>query len=193
MKTLNKRMTLLVTALFISVTIFGQTKWTTDKNHAQLHFSAVHFGISHIDGIFKTFEVGLISEKKDFTDAKIEMTADIKSISTQVDMRDADLKSKNWFDAEKFPVLVFKSKSFTKVKGNDYILSGYMTMHGITKPISFNVVFNGWAVTMSKKQTAGFTVKGKIKRSDFKIGDTPIKTGVGDVIEVWANVEIGKN
>jgi polyisoprenoid-binding protein YceI len=193
MKNLNNRLVLLVTALFISVTSFGQTKWTTDKNHTQLHFSAVHFGISHIEGIFKTFEVRLISEKKDFTDAKIEMTADVKSITTQVEMRDADLKSKNWFDAEKFPLLVFKSKSFTKGKGNDYILSGYMTMHGITKPISFNVVFNGWAVTMSKKQTVGFTVKGIIKRSDFKLGDTPLKTGVGDVIDVWANVEIGKN
>jgi polyisoprenoid-binding protein YceI len=193
MKTINKRMALLITALIITVTSFGQTKWTTDKNHAQLHFSVMHFGITHIEGIFKTFEVGLISEKKDFTDAKIEMTADVKSINTQVEMRDDDLKSNNWFDAEKFPALIFKSKSFSKVKGNNYKLSGNITMHGITKPISFNVVFNGWAVTMSKKQTAGFTVTGKIKRRDFNIGDTPVKSGVGDVIDVWANVEIGKN
>jgi len=103
------------------------------------------------------------------------------------------LRSKGWFDAETFPVITVKSTSFKKVKGKNYRLAGNITLHGVTIPIVFNVVFNGWAVTMTKKKTAGFTVTGKLKRSDFNLGGTPTETGVSNEIEVWANVEISKN
>src|ERR1017187_6040935 len=106
-----KNILVFVGLLFLSSSIFSQTKWTTDKNHAQLHFSAFHFGIAHIEGIFKTFEVTMKSEKEDFTDAVVEMTAYVKSITTQVDMRDDDLRSNNWFDVDKFPTMVFKRTS----------------------------------------------------------------------------------
>src|ERR1700741_5466195 len=182
-----KTILVLVTALFLSSNVFAQTTWTTDKNHAQLHFSAMHFGIAHIEGVFHKFEVSMKGEKEDFSDAQIEMTADVKSLDTQVEMRDNDLKSPHWFDAEKFPTVVFKSTSFTKIKNNKYKLKGNITIHGVSKPIEFDVTFNGWAVTMTKKQTAGFTVMGKLKRSDFGLGKDPITTGVSDEIEVWAN------
>ena len=172
---------------------FGQAKWTADKNHAQLNFSATHFGISHVEGVFKDFSVTITSEKDDFTDAQIEMAAQINSIYTQVEMLDNDLKSSNWFDAEKFPVMVFKSTSLKKISGKNYKLDGNISFHGVTKPVVFNVVFNGWAVTMTKKQTAGFTLTGKLNRSDFDLGGTPLLTGVGNEIEVRSNIEIGKN
>ncbi len=183
----------LITSLFLSSIVFAQTKWTTDKHHSQLHFSVMHYGITHIAGVFHQFEVSIKSEKEDFSDAQIEMTAEVKSIDTDVEMRDNDLKSPNWFDAEKFPALVFKSTSFTKGEKNKYKLKGNITIHGVSKPIEFDVTLNGWAVTMTKKQTAGFTVTGKLNRSDFGLGKDPIPTGVSNEVEVWANVEIGKN
>ena len=183
----------LITSLFLSSILFAQTTWTTDPNHTQLHFSAVHFGIAHIAGVFHKFEVSMKCEKEDFSDAQIEMIADVKSIDTHVEMRDNDLRSPNWFDSEKFPTLVFKSTSFTKIKNNKYKLKGIITIHGVSKPIEFDVTLNGWAVTFTKKQTAGFTVTGKLKRSDFNLGKDPITTGVSEEIEVWANAEIGKN
>ena len=187
-----KPILVLITSLFLSSNLFVQTAWTADKNHTQLHFSATHFGIAHIEGVFHKFDVSMKCEKEDFSDAQIEMTADVKSIDTQVEMRDNDLKSPHWFDAEKFPTLVFKSTSFTKIKNNKYKLKGNITIHGVSKPIEFDVTFNGWNVTMTKKQTAGFTVTGKLKRSDFNLGKNPIPD-VSDEIEVWANAEIGKN
>jgi polyisoprenoid-binding protein YceI len=135
----------------------------------------------------------MVSEKEDFSDAQVEMVARVASINTEMEMRDKDLGSRNWFDAEQFPVITFKSSSFKKVKGKNYLLAGNITLHGVTKPILFNVVFNGWALTMTKKKTAGFTITGKLKRSDFNLGGTPVETGVSDEIEVWSNVEIGKN
>ena len=115
-----KPILVLITSLFLSSNLFVQTAWTADKNHTQLHFSAMHFGIAHIEGVFHKFEVSMKCEKEDFSDAQIEMTADVKSLDTQVEMRDNDLKSPHWFDAEKFPTLVFKSTSFTKIKNNKY-------------------------------------------------------------------------
>jgi polyisoprenoid-binding protein YceI len=188
-----KGILLLVGAIVSAATSFGQTKWTTDKNHAQLHFSAFHFGIAHIEGIFTEFTVTMTSEKEEFSDAKIEMVAQVNSINTQMEMRDNDMKSKRWFDAGQFPVITFKSTSFKKETGKNYRLAGNLTLHGVTKPIIFNVILNGWAVTMTKKKTAGFTVTGKVKRSDFNLGGSALETGVSDEIEVWANVEIGKN
>jgi polyisoprenoid-binding protein YceI len=197
---LGKKMTrtakstfLLIVAIVLVATGFGQTKWTTDKNHSQLHFSVLHFDIAHIDGIFKDFTVTMKAEKEDFSDAQVEMIVQVASINTQMEIRDNDLKGKNWFDTELFPAMTFKSTSFKKLNGKNYQLAGNMTLHGVTKSISFNVVFNGWAVTMTKKKTAGFTITGKVKRSDFNVGGTALQTGVGDEIKVWADVEIGKN
>ncbi len=176
-----------------SFVVLEQTTWTPDKFHSQLHFGATHFGISQVEGVFQNFTITMKSEKEDFSDAEIEMNADVKSINTLVEYRDNDLKGNSWFDAEKFPQITFKSSSFTKASGNNYKLKGKLTMHGITKEVVFDATFNGWAVTMSKKNTAGFTVKGKIKRSDFNVGAAPAITGVGDDIQVWADVEVGKN
>src|SRR5579872_2978724 len=80
MRIAAKAITLLLAVFMMAATGFGQTSWTTDKNHSQLHFSAVHFGISHIEGVFRDFTVTMVSEKEDFSDAQVEMVAQISSI-----------------------------------------------------------------------------------------------------------------
>jgi len=185
-----KKLTLFIAAIALTTMTFAQSTYTLDKNHARLSFSVFHFGISHIEGIFNTFDATLVSSKNDFSDAKIEMTAAVKSINTEVEMRDNDLRSAGWFDAEKYPVITFKSKSFKKIKGKNYILAGNITMHGITKPIVFNVVFNGKGQNpFSKKYSYGFTITGKLKRNDFGVGGEPLATGVSSEIELKSNVE----
>ena len=190
---MKKIITLIMAVCLLSSFSVNETLWTQDKMHSQLNFSATHYGISHVDGRFQSFSITMKSEKQDFSDAQIEMTADIKSINTEVEYRDNDLRSNNWFDAEKFPILTFKSTSFTKVKGTMYKLKGNLTMHGITKSVEFIATLNGWAVTKTKKNTAGFTIKGKLHRSDYNVGDTALKTGVSDEIMLWTNFEMGKN
>lgn len=190
---MKKILTLIAATFILCSYVLLETTWTQDKMHTQLHFGVTHFGIAQVEGVFQNFTVTMKSEKENFSDAEIEMTADVKSINTQVEYRDNDLRSSNWFDAEKFPSLTFKSTSFKKVKGKNYKLKGNLTMHGITKPVEFDATFNGWAVTLSKKNTAGFTVKGKLNRSDYNVGGTPALTGVSDEIQVWANAELGKN
>lgn len=184
-----KKVISLISVFAIATISFAQTTYTLDKNHARLSFSVVHFGISHIEGNFKTFDATFVSSKEDFSDAQIELTADVKSINTEVEMRDADLRD-NWFEAAKFPSLTLKSASFKKVSGNNYKLKGNISMHGITKPVEFDVVFNGKGLNpFTKKYSYGFTITGKLHRLDFGIGKDPLATGVSNEIELKSNVE----
>ena len=189
-----KKLFLIISACLFGMAAIAQSTYTLDKNHARLSFSVLHFGISHIEGNFKLFNATVLSTKKDFSDISIEMTADVKSINTDVEMRDKDLKSSQWFDAEKYPTMTFKSVSFKKLIGNTYKLKGNITIHGITKSIEFNVVFNGKGQNpFSKKYSLGFTISGKLNRLDFGIGGEPLATGVGNEIELKSNVEFAIN
>ncbi len=196
MKNMKIQSILIAMAIIVAstTTIVAQTIYKMDKNHSKLAFSATHFGISHVEGNFKIFEATLKSAKEDFSDAEVEMTAEVKSINTDVDMRDNDLRSANWFDVEKYPTMIFKSTSFKKVNGNNYSLTGNITIHGITKPITFNVVYNGKVLNpFSKKYAVGFTVTGKLNRKDFTVGTEAFAAVVGDEVEIRSNVEFVEN
>jgi len=186
---MKTKLFLIISSLF-AVAAMAQSTYTFDKNHARLSFSVLHFGISHIEGNFKVFNATIISAKEDFSDAVIEMTADVKSINTDVEMRDNDLKGAGWFDADKYAAITFKSSQFKKESSKSYKLIGNITMHGVTKPIVFDVVFNGKGQNpFSKKYSCGFTVTGNLNRLDFGIGGEPLATGVGNEIDLKSNVE----
>lgn len=188
-----KKLFLLAIGTFILTQAAQGQSYTLDKYHTKVGFKVSHFMISSIEGRFKNLDATLTSTKSDFSDAVFTFTAAVNSIDTDVQYRDNDLKGPGYFDAEKFPELSFKSTSFKKVKGKDYLLSGKITIHGITKPITFNVVYNGTAVTAMKKSTSGFTIKGKLNRLDFGVGDDPVKSGVGNEVELLSNIEFTVN
>lgn len=182
---------LLFTIAVITITLITQAQtYTLDKNHTRVGFSVTHFGISQVEGRFKDVNVIMTSKKEDMSDAVIEMKAEVNSIDTDNDMRDKDLKSENWFDAEKYTTLSFKSTSFKKTSDKTYQLIGNITIRGVTKPITLNVVYNGKAMNPnSKKNSVGFTVTGNLNRRDFSVGSGAASTVVGDDIDLKSNVE----
>lgn len=187
---------LLFTALILaSYTTQAQVKtWTNDPAHSRLGFVVKHLTISEIDGRFADFNVNVTTSKEDYSDAKIELTAKIATIDTGVDARDQHLLSADFFDAEKFPTLTFKSTSLEKVGENKGKLTGNLTMHGITKPVTLDVTYNGSVVnSMNNKDTAGFKITGTVKRSDFAIGTSFPEFVIGDEIKIVANVEFSPN
>lgn len=187
-----KKVILMATALVFSLTSFAQT-WVNDPGHSKLNFIATHLLISEVEGGFKTFNAKVTSAKEDFTDAVIELTADVNSLDTGNERRDQDLKSEKFFDVAKYPTLTFKSTSLKQVDGKKYKLAGNLTMHGVTKPVEWDVIYNGTiAHPMSKKPVAGFKVTGTVKRSDFGIGTIPVAI-VSDEINILANAELNKN
>lgn len=186
----------IVIATFALVASFAglAQSWTLDKSHSKLNFSVAHLLISDVDGSFKNINSKFTASKADFTDANIELTADVNTINTDDENRDKHLKSPDFFDAAKYNTLTFKSKSFQKVSENKYKLAGDLTMHGVTKPVVLDVVYKGSAVhPYSKKTVAGFKITGSLKRSDFGIGTSTPSAIVGDEVAIVANTEFIKD
>ena len=116
------------------------------------------------------------------------------SINTENEQRDKHLQSPDFFDAEKFPALTFKSTSFKKVSGKKYKVAGLLTLHGVSKPVELDVVFNGTVENpMSKKTMAGFNISGVIKRSEFGIATGMPATMLGDGVALQASTEFAKD
>jgi polyisoprenoid-binding protein YceI len=178
--------------LFVSVTTFGQT-WSVDKAHSRLGFGITHLTIAELGGTFKSFDAKITAAKPDFSDAAVELTADVNSIDTDNEQRDGHLKSADFFDVAKFPTFTFKSNSFKKVSDKNYKVTGDLTLHGVTKPVTLDVVYNGTTThPMSKKTLAGFKISGIIKRSDFGIATGMPAGMLSDEVALAAGLEFTK-
>lgn len=162
---------------------FAQT-WKMDKAHSKLGFTVTHLLISEVDGNFKDFDVTLVSAKDDLSDAVIELTANINSIDTDNERRDGDLKGANWFDAATHPTMTFKSTSIKKVADKKYSLTGNLTIHGVTKPVTMDMAILGMREhPRTKKPMTAIKVTGKINRVAFGVGSDNTAT-VGDEVEI---------
>jgi polyisoprenoid-binding protein YceI len=183
----------LAIALFltaVSLSTFAQTSWKSDPMHSQLKFDISHMGINTVSGSFTDFQATVVSSQADFSDAKIEMTAQANSINTGIDPRNNHLKSADFFDAEKFPTLHFETTSLKKTGKNQYKLTGNLTMHGVTKPVTLDLTYRGTVPNpRSKKDVAGFHLVGEIKRSDFGIGDNFTEPMLGETVSIVADGE----
>jgi polyisoprenoid-binding protein YceI len=138
---MKKNAAFLVAALSALLFSFNNTEratWSLDKNHAKLGFTITHLMVSDVEGWFKSFDAKITSSADDFSDAQVEMTADVSSINTDNEMRDKHLKSPDFFDVAKYPGISFKSTTFRKVSDNIYKVTGDLTMHGITKTIELD-------------------------------------------------------
>jgi len=148
-------------------TLSAQTQWTVDKAHSTVKFTVSHLVISEVEGSFKAFDGSFQSANPDFTDAKISFTVDVASISTDNTMRDNHLKSDDFFNAEKYPQMIFKSVSFAKKSGNKYTLTGDLTIRNTTKRVTFDVVYGGTAKDGYGNTKAGFKATATVNRFDY--------------------------
>lgn len=172
---------------------FAQT-WSIDKAHSKVGFEITHMMISDVEGSFGSFDATVTSSKDDFSDAKVELTADISSIDTDNEQRDKHLQSPDYFDAAKYPKLTFKSKSIKKKGDKTYALTGDLTMHGVTKSVTLEVKYRGTVTNpMSKKPVAGFKVTGTIKRTDFGIAPDTAEAMLSDEVAIEVSAEFVKN
>ena len=166
--------------------------WILDKAHAKIGFAISHMLVSEIEGQFKNFDIKVANAGADLSDAEIEVTAQVTSIDTSNEMRDAHMKKDDFFHSEKFPTLTFKSKSFKKVDDKNYKLNGDLTLMGVTKNIDLNAKGAIGTHPMNQKTIAGFKVTGTIKRSDFGLAPTMPAVALGNEVNVVANVEFIK-
>lgn len=186
-----KKIAVVVSSLLLSAASFAQT-WSVDKVHSRLGFGITHMSIAQFEGNFKNYEATFTASKADFSDATFEMSADVTSINTDNEMRDGHVKK--ILETEKFPKLTFKSTSFKLVSGKTYKMVGDLTFHGVTKPVTLDVVYGGSITNpQSKKEVAGFRFTGSFKRSDFGIAPEMPAAMLSDDVQLLANGEFGKN
>ncbi len=173
------------------------TKWALDPTHSELQFKVKHLMISTVTGQFNKFSGIVETREDDFTTAKIDFTADVDSISTNNEQRDAHLKNSDFFDAPNHPQLIFKSEKLAKNdEAGEYGLFGILSIRGTSKRIKLDVEFGGITKDPWGNTRAGFTVTGKINRQDFGVsfGAVTEAGGVvlGDEVKIIANVQFVK-
>lgn len=193
MKTLKT----LVLLFFITTSFtIAQTNWDFDKSHSKIGFSVTHLLITDVEGQFKDFEATIVSPGDDFQNASIEFSADIASIDTDNEKRDGHLKSDDFFNAEKFPKMTFKGKSFTKVDAKNYKLVGDLTIRDVTKEVELDVKFNGTVKDPWGNTKAGFTLEGVVNRFDYNLKwNTAIEAGglvVGEDVTILGKLQLVK-
>lgn len=190
MNKISKPLGAIVLFGLLSFTIAETALWKYDNDHAKLGFSISHMTVTDVDGSFKNVEATIRTSKSDFSDAVAEMTAQVNSVDTDNEKRDAHLQSADFFDAAKFPTIVFKSTSFQKgAEPNTYIVTGNLTLHGVTKPVTLSAVAKSTIHPYTKKTVAGFKVTGKINRKDFGIAEQTPAAMLGDEVNILANAE----
>ena len=167
--------------------------WKIDVAHSEVGFKIKHLMISNVRGYFNNFDGEINLPNEDFTTAEVSFTGQVDSVSTNNDMRDGHLKSAEFFDVEKFPTINFKSKNITKKEGSEYMVTGDLTMHGVTKEISLPTTVNGTTKDLYGNTVMSFEIFGSVSRKDFDLNwNSPLETGgvaLSDEVKLEINAE----
>lgn len=172
-----------------------QTKWSIDQAHCEIGFRVRHLMIAHVKGTFKTFDASIYTTSKDFATAEIDLWIDPASIVTGDTKRDEHLKSADFFDVNNHKQITFTSSTIGKPDAvGNHELWGELTMIGVTKNVKLNVQFGGIIKDPWGNEKAGFTISGKINRSDWGLTwNATIETGglmVSDEVSISCEVEL---
>jgi polyisoprenoid-binding protein YceI len=172
-----------------------ENKWSIDPSHSEIAFKVRHLMIAHVKGAFKVFDASIYTTGKDFTTAEIDLWIDVASISTGDAKRDEHLKSPEFFDVKNHKQITFTARTIAKeVADGKHELWGELTMIGITKNVKLDVEFGGVMKDPWGNEKAGFTLTGKINRSDWGLTwNATLETGglmVSDEVTISCEVEL---
>lgn len=166
--------------------------WNIDPTHSEVQFKVKHLVISTVTGTFKTFSGSLETSGDTFDGAKASFALETASVDTNVADRDGHLKSADFFDAEKYPKLIFEGN--LKQVGDNFKLVGDLTVKDITKPIELDVELGGTMVDGYGQNKAGFEINGKINRKEFGLTWSMVTEAggvvVGDDVKLHLNVQV---
>ena len=143
------------------------TTWKIDPSHSAINFAVRHLMISKVRGRFTSFSGDAVYDDAAKTWTSAEGSIDIASVDTHEEKRDAHLKSVDFFDAEKFPKMTFKSKRIEPSGKGHYKVTGDLTIKGITKPVTLNVVKYGEFNDPNMGHRIGYAAETEINRKDF--------------------------
>jgi polyisoprenoid-binding protein YceI len=140
--------------------------WQLDTAHTTVSFTAKHMMITKVRGIFKGVTGTIEFDEANLAASSVRVEIPAATVDTGMEPRDAHLRSADFFDVETFPTLTFASTSIAK-NGDRWAISGDLTMHGVTRPVTLDTEHLGIVIAMDGRRHAGFEATTKIKRSDW--------------------------
>lgn len=169
-------------------------KWIVDQSHSTIGFAVKHMMVSKVKGKFDSYTADIeAADLTDLTTAQIAFQFDPASINTFSEDRDTHLKSAEFFDVEAYPTIEFKSTSITR-DGDDYKVTGDLTIKDVTKSVTFDVEFGGKGKNPWGVEVYGFEGDAKINREDFGLTyNAALETGgvlIGKDIKIEIELEI---
>jgi polyisoprenoid-binding protein YceI len=164
--------------------------WEIDAAHSEALFSVKHMMFATVRGHFNVLSGKLNIDEEHPENSWVEAHIDATSVDTRDERRDAHLRSPDFFDAEHFPTLTFKSTKVEKVGGNEYRVLGDLTMHGVTKPVVFNAAYHGQGKNPYGMQIAGLSAKTKVNRKEWGLNWNAALESGGVLVSEDVNIEI---
>src|SRR3989441_7652730 len=192
-----KRFFILTLAVLISAAAFAADTFVIDKNHSEAIFQVRHM-VSRVSGRFDDFAGTINVDRANPSVSSVEFTIKAPSIDTGVADRDKHLRSADFFDAEKYPEISFKSTSIKPSGKKDvYDVTGAFTMHGVSKTITLPVEFLGFIKDPRGNERAGFSAHTTLNRKDYGIiWNRALDNGgtlLSDDVDVTVNIEAAKS
>jgi polyisoprenoid-binding protein YceI len=181
-----------ILALAAPLALAQTSTWIPDKAHSEVTFSIVHMSLSKVRGHFGNVDGKILLNDSDVTKSSVDVIIDVNAIDTGNSMRDADLKSSNFFDVSKFPTATFTSTSVAK-HGSGLTVTGNLTLHGVTKPVVLEVEGpTGPIQGMDHKPHAGYSATATLSRTAFGIGAKYPASIVGDEVNLTIDLDVAK-
>ncbi len=167
--------------------------WTIDPTHSTVEFAVKHLVVTTVKGRFRTFEGAAHIDEEHPADSHVEVKIDVASVDTNVEARDADLRSDNFFSAEQFPWMTFRSTSLDRLDEQRFRLAGDLTIRDVTMEVVLDGEYEGQVDDPWGNRRAGFTATTQISRGDFGIRwNQALETGgvvVGDNVKITLHIE----
>ncbi|MBU1275013.1 MAG: YceI family protein [Proteobacteria bacterium] len=170
-------------------------QWSFDPPHCQIVFTVKHV-FAPVMGQFKKFDGKIFFSPEDLSNSRVELNIQVDSIDTGVDARDRHLKSADFFDATRYPVIRFASEGFTKRGDNEYVVRGRLTMKDVTRPVE--IVFTHLGTKPNPRNKAqvlmGFQGGFSLERLDYHVGDGGYyqKGLVGNRVNLFLHLELAR-
>ena len=185
----------LLAVIMAAGAVFSADTYSIDLSHSYAGFSVRHLVITNVKGNFASFSGEITFDENDTIKSSANVIIDIASINTSNADRDKHLRSADFFDVEKYPEMTFVSTGVEK-DGDDMILNGRLTMHGVTKDISIPFEFLGKVIDPWGKERIAFEGETKLSRKEYGMTwSKTIETGgliVGDEIKIELQIEAVK-
>ena len=166
--------------------------WTIDQTHSVIGFSVRHMMVTKVTGQFERFGGTISFDPANVAAATVEVEIEAASITTRSADRDAHLRSADFFDAETYPTITFRSTR-VEPKGDDFTVYGDLTMHGVTREVALKAQFNGSGASPFGHTVAGFEAETRVNRGDFGLNwNAALETGgvmVSDEIRITLDIE----